>query len=122
MDLRSYTTVEQSRKLAGILPIESADMHYHYDNDFDELESIPTVTEEDDHFTLFPNDVRCWSLAALLDVIPCGQVNKMADSNKYEASSWNDSDFEPQMYVEGFDNSIDACYEMILKLNELKML
>ena len=28
--IRSYTTVEQSRKLAEILPIESADMRYGY--------------------------------------------------------------------------------------------
>ena len=68
--IKSYTDLEQSKKLAEILPIESADMYYHYDNDFGELESIPTITEEDDHFALFSKDVRCWSLAALLSVFP----------------------------------------------------
>ena len=64
----------------------------------------------------------CWSLAALLDVIPGGQVNRMANSNKWEASYWNDSDFEPAYYVEDYDNPVDACVAMIEKLHELKML
>ena len=60
--MKGYTDLEQSKKLEEILPLETADMHYHYDSDFDELESIPNITEEDDHFVLFPEDVRCWSL------------------------------------------------------------
>lgn len=112
---RVYTTIEQSRKLAEILPLESADMYYGYGKDKPEF--LP----------LSDGDVKClsqpcWSLAALLNVIPSGQVNRMANSEKWEASSWNDSDFEPTYYVEDYDNPVDACYETILKLNELNLL
>ena len=57
--IESYTDLEQSKKLAEILPLESSDMHYCYDYNFNELESIPNITEEDDHFVLFPKDARC---------------------------------------------------------------
>ena len=116
--IRAYSDLQQSKKLAEILPLESADMHYQYDFDFDELESIPTITEEDDHFVLFPKDVRCWSLAALLTFLPkSAQLEKGNATELYrvtlpvelEASDW---------YID----PIDACYEVIIKLYELKML
>ena len=118
--IKSYTDLQQSKKLAEILPLESADMHWQY-------------IEEDNgqlQWFCFPKDfsinqyntISAWSLAALLDIIPCGQVNRMANSDKWEASSWNDSDFEPAYYVEDYDNPVDACVAMIEKLNELKML
>lgn len=115
--IKSYTDISQSKTLSKILPLESADMHYHYDFDFDELESIPTITEEDDHFVLFPEDVRCWSLAALFGVLPKGN-NISTPKHVIELGycCWNQYD---EIYA---DNPIDACYEMILKLHELKML
>lgn len=69
-----------------------------------------------------PQIIEAWSLAALLNIIPCGQVNRMANSDKWEASSWNDSDYEPAYYVEDYDNPVDACVDMIENLHELKML
>lgn len=121
--MKSYTDIEQSKKLAEILPLESADMHYAIDIDFMENERIPTVTEEDDHFKLFQLDIPCWSLAALLEIIPGSELSKSVDYNgKWEASAWKDPDLELLMRVDGFDNPIDACYDMILKLRELKIL
>lgn len=116
--MKSYTDLEQSRKLAEILPLGSTDMHYHYDNDFGELESIPTITEEDDHFVLFPKDVRCWSLAVLLDMLK--------DNIKIEKTQLDQSDiFTYSIIGNGYDYKtyeheelIDACYEMIVKLHE----
>jgi hypothetical protein len=119
--IKSYTDLEQSKALAKIIRPESADFCWGIDAETLQFNCSPYPCPWKD-YTCKEYYVPCWSLAALLDVIPCGQVNKMADSNKYEASSWNDSDFEPQMYVEGFDNPIDACYELIIKLHELKML
>ena len=81
---KAYTDLEQSKKLAEILPVESADMHYHFDFDFDELESIPTITEEDDHFVLFPKDVRCWSLAALINLLP----SEFTEKGKYSKTTY----------------------------------
>lgn len=117
--IRSYTTIEQSKVLAKILPLESADMHYHYDSDFDELESIPTITEEDDHFVLFPKDIRCWSLAALLNVIPYPSLHKTFSG--WRCDSYNKEGISC-ILGEPKENSIDACVEMIIKLHELKLL
>ena len=115
--IKSFTSIEQSRKLAEILPLESADMVYTITNGYHtpwiRIEKIDELDKD---------DVCAWSLAALLDVIPCGQVNRMANSDKWEASSWNDSDFEPAYYVENYDNPVDACVAMIERLHELKML
>ena len=115
--MKSYTDIEQSRKLAEILPIESADMRIgNY------VGKSGTVDGTNIHYYPKGEIIEAWSLAALLNVIPGGQVNRMANSDKWEASSWNDSDFEPAYYVEDYDNPVDACYEMIIRLNELKML
>lgn len=123
---KAYTDIEQSRKLAEILPIESADMHFHYDNDFGELESIPTITEEDDHFVLFPKDVRCWSLAALFGVLPLEiETHKQTDEYKiyyYVESYMKRMGKEIYLSTERHENLVDACYEMILKLHELNLI
>lgn len=117
--IKSYTDLEQSKKLVKILPLESADMKIlSFGIDIKRrvvpIDDIAVLNRED--------EIPCWSLAALLDVIPCGQVNRMVNSDKWEASSWNDSDFEPAYYVEDYGNPIDACVAMIEKLNELKIL
>lgn len=114
--IKSYTDLEQSKKLAEILPIESADMYWWYLGKRCHIEAI-----DDGNFNE-EEDIRSWSLAALLSVIPGGQVNRMAGSNKWEASSWNDSDYEPAYYVEDYDNPVDACVAMIERLHELKIL
>lgn len=117
--IKSYTDLEQSKKLAEILPLESADMYYFDDNggepNFKVRNGITYYYDCEDCLC-------CWSLAALLEIIPSGQVNRMANSDKWEASSWNDSDFEPALYVEDYDNPVDACVAMIKKLHELNLL
>ena len=119
--IKSYTDLQQSKKLAEILPIESADMVYICIDMGRKWINVPRFIEDvPDHTDDY--DIYAWSLGALLDVIPCGQVNRMANSDKWEASSWNDSDFEPAYYVENYDNTIDACVAMIERLHELKML
>lgn len=116
--IKSYTDLEQSKKLTDILPLESADMHYHYDIEFDELEAIPTITEEDDHFILFPNDVRCWSLAALLKIlvnINCIWVG--ADDVSAWRCIFNLRKGEHHETTE-YTTPIDACYKLIIDLHE----
>lgn len=124
--IKSFTDIPQSKKLAEILPLESAD---NVIVSFGSREGNKTLVMPKETldvfrtpFTDIRNTVPCWSLAALLNIIPGGQVNRMANSDKWEASSWNDSDFEPVYYVEDYDNPVDACYEMILKLHELNLL
>ena len=115
--IRAYTTIEQSRKLAEILPLESADMYY------DDI--IDSVTGElfipDDGSTIkigkgLGGSIAAWSLAALLDVLPLPDlVQDKADNELFWWCS--------VMLYETYDNNpIDACVKMILKLHELNLL
>ena len=62
--MKSFTDIEQSKKLVEILPIESADMLYSpLGNDY------PWVWHEEVKL-LEKNATPCWSLTALLDVLP----------------------------------------------------
>ena len=116
---RAYTTIEQSRKLAEILPIESADMYYaitYTDAECNRHYNTPARIKQE-YSATYETDIPCWSLAALLDVLPNGIViNKDAKNGKYHVSSTHIG-----TYIRT-DNLVDACYEMILKLYELKML
>ena len=110
--MKAFTDLDQSLKLAEILPIESADMYYHpYPNDEDWYD-IPNFGEADLKF----NQLPCWSLAALLDVLPKGKV--LIDdvhSNKYKVIGYNlDTDY--------YDEPLDAYVAMILKLKEKNLL
>jgi hypothetical protein len=116
--MKSYTDIEQSKKLAEILPIESADMFFVYDyfiGDFGGVDFIrPGVLEID--------DVPCWSLAALLEVLPERVIMPyyapylQKEDGKYHTAYGND-----ELLCKA-DNPIDACYEMILKLKEKDLL
>lgn len=123
--IKSYTGIEQSKRLTEILPLESADMWYSY---YGNSKYNPTIAYEGEQWFLCQNrnsshtDIPCWSLAALLNVLPNG-----SDVVKEEADTEN----ERYMCTVGVRNDIistfainpvDACYEMILKLNELKII
>lgn len=71
------------------------------------------------------NAIPCWSLAALFDVLPnfIRGYGKCLyyDDGEYYCGYMVDGHF--MLIVETkADNQIDACYEMIIKLNELKLL
>ena len=120
--IKSYTDISQSKRLAEILPIESADMYYPYDLDSRKVLSIPIV--KDDY--CMPC-IHCWSLAALLGVAStyCGrlEITLRADKNYNIFAVSRDIVFRSfDDHPNGFDNTVDACYELIVKLHELKML
>jgi len=119
--IRAYTDISQSKKLAKILPIESADAFYPWRELMKDYDSI-YVPEEMLISDLEKDDILAWSLAALLDILPegtrllkstnissVGDVKYHIDCPKGNIDKW-------------FDNPVDACYEMIIKLHELKML
>jgi hypothetical protein len=71
-------------------------------------------------------EIPCWSLAALLGVL-AKIANKIDDDGSVDLSSfmgqWSVNMFDcPVEATDNYDNPIDACYNMIIKLNELKML
>lgn len=119
--MKSYTDIEQSRKLAEILPIESADMYWDYD--VQKHEDYPMIM--DDQF-----DDLCtpaWSLAALLGALPknpnIGRPSLESNYKEYYWIQYYDEFMKPNNYItECFNNPVDACYELILKLHELNLL
>jgi hypothetical protein len=116
MKTKICTDIEQSRKLAEILPLESSDGYWDF-----QIDGYKLIADE---LGYYKNDseIPCWSLAALIEIIPWTQVNRMTNSCKWEASSWINSNFVSEYHVEGFDTPVDACYEMIIKLHEQKFL
>lgn len=126
--IKAYTDLSQSKVLAEILPLESADMHYNvvgdaiigdYQSGISSAMSVAKAYKKNpDEFA--KNVIPCWSLAALLDVIPEGVIenyyapNIQKENGKYHIAYGNE-----ELLCEA-DNPVDACYEMIIKLNELK--
>ena len=129
---KSFTDISQSKKLAEILPPESADMMYHsVENEygtgtFAVISKFLTRGFRNDNFYL--DDIPCWSLAALLSVIP---YNVTFNKAVYRFKLVKYPDYWV-CYHENFgtistnifkaDNPVDACYEMIIKLHEQKIL
>ena len=117
--MKNCTDLEQSKKLAEILPLESADMHYIQDKP-----NIGFLQKEYEEFgDSIPQDYfPCWSLTALLNVLP--QTVRLVGSSKDSYWYCECVNTNNQLYA-GFGsagNQVDACVEMILKLNELNLL
>ena len=73
--MKIATDIEQSKKLAEILPLESADMWWNYysvTTDFGTPQIVHLNTPWVGSFNWYnkPDNTPCWSLAALLDVLP----------------------------------------------------
>ena len=126
--MKAFTDINQSKKLAEILPTESADMCYRA---YMEEGGIP-----DYQATLCPYQfaswigVPCWSLAALLDIFPCSKESPIVNLTRggWNPSftrrwfaTWEDEDKNVLCSADGI-NSVDAVVELILKLHEQKLL
>ena len=127
--IKSFTSLEQSRKLAEILPLESADMSW-VGNGLGKPFARTIKIKGD------PEELcGCWSLSALLDIMPKDKsvecsisfgyyngkgeyIEKWLCAFEKEGKTTDDYIIET---IDG-DNPIDACVEMILKLKEKKLL
>lgn len=117
--MKSYVDLNQARRLAEILPLESADMCY-----INSKAHLGFLYEEYKEFgdTVLQDYEPCWSTAALLDMLK--------DNIKIEKTGLDQSDmFTYSIKGDGYDYKtyeheelIDACYEMIIKLHELNLL
>ena len=119
--LKSFTSIEDSKILADILPLESADMHY------------ATWTILNGEFIVSPNQgstiedlqedygnqiIPCWSLAALLEVMNEPELIRNSEG-KWLIRVW----YYGYLYSKGgYYNPIDACVGMIEKLHKLNLL
>ena len=126
--IKAYTDVEQSKRLAKILPIESADMYYEPSTGFC---TEPSEAKIGDIKYAHPKSIRCWSLAALLEQLPYELCDDDGNSTYLEIYKEDDvyqlayedrhEDFE-SIETERYEHFVDACYEMILKLHEFNLL
>ena len=123
--IKSYTDIEQSKKLAEILSLESADMQWFLEEDYGIVQIKEGLQDWGGDCT-----IPCWSLAALLNVLPKKYypvkdhktdliIGKPKD--EWCVLYWDTTGMQNGEQTLA-NNPIDACYEMILKLHELKML
>lgn len=130
--MKAYTDLEQSKKLAEILPIESADMWWLYVTA--QGKHIAMMYEEADPHYLARMEsygiknaaIRCWSLEALFNILPeingiPLKVEKVKAKDGYDGYYYH-IEYEGIVLIPYSKNPVDACYEMIIKLHELKML
>ena len=117
--MKSYTDIEQSKKLAEILPIESADMKFPYfgDGQYGDTAQVGEPIEFSGG-----KDIPCWSLAALLSVFSLPRL--MLDEQEDGERGWLVSHYTDDTRYDSYyrDEPIDACYELILKLHEQNLL
>ena len=121
--IKSFTSLEQSKELAEFLPIESADMHYLTYSTYEEYCDEIVYTANLGKPGMYDKCcIPCWSLAALLDVLPFPNLSK--DNLGGDKVGWMVSVLPDNCRYDSFwkDNQLDACYEMIMKLHELKLL
>lgn len=121
--MKSYTDLEQSKKLAEILPIESADMFYRDDTGID----VKLMWEHNAPKVSYP----CWSLTALLEQIPYEQCDD--DCKSLYLQIYKDNDLYQLIYADPYgdfdsietdryEHFVDACYEMILELHKQNLI
>jgi hypothetical protein len=124
--IKTFTSLEQSRKLAEILPLESADMYYYIFDDGSHY-PIPSFSKP------CGDDLPCWSLAALLDTLKDFNPDIMflrSTTDCHGARLDNVWRLSVNIYTDDYayleiiikDNPLDAVFEMILKLHEQKLL
>lgn len=117
--IKSFTDISQSKKLAEILPVDSADMRYAPFGD-----THPWVWDEEVKL-LERGSIPCWSLSALLNILPDESDNDhfltlQKEKNEY-CCCYEDINGDSFTHVFAV-NPIDACVEMIIRLNELNLL
>lgn len=120
--VKSYTDLPQSQRLSKILPHESADMWYREECGLiiPELGRMPKKHAN--------TEVPCWSLAALIKVLPRSVEYKgdtyylglLKDYVEYANNKISLTGIF--LHTTGNDNLVDACVEMIEKLHEQKLL
>ena len=113
--MKAYTNIDQSKKLAEILPLESADMCYVNDGTAIKIDansySVCYSMWKDSVVEIIP----CWSLAALLDILSNGSMLVKTTDGKYCCLT-------KDVMTKHYDNPVDACVDMILKLKERSLI
>lgn len=134
--MKGYTDLEQSKKLAEFLPLESADRFYMFESINGEPHYHPIIITEhmNRNFIISEHNsgggVISWSLTALLEIIPYtiyksdNEFYRLGIDKGYNdyAVWYNNNGFTVDDLDVTSDNFVDACVEMIIKLHEQKLL
>lgn len=112
--IKSYTDLSQSRKLAEILPIGSADMKIlSFGIDIKRrvvpIDDIAVLNRED--------EIPCWSLSALLGILKDYTLQTNSDGTVFVVCEG-----KKPMISDAYNNPVDACVAMIERLHELNLL
>ena len=129
--MKGYTDLGQSKVLVKILSSKSADMEYliiKKTGSF--VGTVPFVKDdsevENSAYSHTYNRIACWSLAALLSVLPTLDDRNAEFCKDIRYDKWHiyyhGTATLSVIDTERYDNLIDAAYEMIMKLHELKLL
>ena len=127
--MKSYTNIEESKKLAEILQPESADMCWGISDETLKWKTFPYLMPWRD-YTAKEHYLPCWSLAALLDQLE--DVICDEDGYEYKLEIIKEG-VQYYLIYEGmldaacyetslFDDLIDACVEMIVILKKKDLL
>lgn len=123
--IKTCTDISQSKVLAEILPHDSADMGWYYSRNPNAARNQMWVGTKAENA-----DIPCWSLAALLNVLP-KEYYPIKDhktnlilgkpKDKWCVLYWDATGMQHGEETLA-DNPVDACVEMIKKLHELNLL
>lgn len=125
--MKAYTNVDQSKRLAEFLPLDSADMWYesigniiipHIGDYRLEMQCRKDKDYSKPHIKII---CPCWSLNALLNVLP-KPTKRIYELNIYGGDEkpffgFNDCDLNIHNGFEG-DDYVDACVNMIIYMHE----
>jgi hypothetical protein len=118
--IKSHTDLQQSKKLAEILPLESADMRIgNYVGKSGKVDGTNVHYYFKGESFGAPEIIDAWSLAALLKTLNFPSLTQ----NKED--EWEVSVFDRNYdhYIEKTaSNPVDTCYEMILYLKDKNLL
>ena len=125
--MKSYTDIEQSKKLAKILPIESTDLWYAetYEGKTDGWNFIVSDTpyyslslvkpSENNYSQNIVKDIPCWSLSALLEQLHYPSLHKTISGWRCDCYNKDRSCFK---FGINAPTEVDACMEMIELLHK----
>jgi len=130
--IKAYTDLEQSKKLTEILPLESADMWWSRCTIADFGDGILKISYsvEPCNISQFRNtneDIPCWSLSALSEILKCCERCEITLRNDKQWNIFVVKDgnafcsFE-QRNGKGYGSQLDAYYDVVCWLKEHKFI
>ncbi len=131
--MKSYTDLEQSKKLAKILPAETADQTWERIAIAGANLDVPEYGHNGNTPYILSSKIGipCWSLAALLEILPeettddsgyKTYIDIRKYNSKYQIAYYTDLNWSDKITTDEYESLVDACVEMVVKLHEQKLL